>query len=73
MKVYMVITQSFPDMVAGSIIREDGLVLGVHLSSNLDYLKRDLSRKVEREEYELIDCLDGNTPEFLKHSIIVEG
>ena len=51
----------------GIIVDEDGNVLGRHHSSSFGWLRRDLSGKVDKNEYEVVDLIGKEVPEKFQH------
>jgi hypothetical protein len=54
---------------AGRIVDENNNLLGQHHSSSFGWLRSDLSRKVNPEEYEIVDLIGKEIPEHLKKNI----
>jgi hypothetical protein len=51
----------------GRIIRESGEMIGYHFSSTLDFLRYDLTNKLDNpEEYEIVDLIGQECPERFK-------
>ena len=68
-KVYMVCDsdKDFTGDCAGLILHADGTVIGWHVSSSFSWLRQDLKRKLDNpEQYEIIDLIGQEIPEFLK-------
>ena len=62
-KAYIVCDFSDENCAVGRILDDSGNTLGGHYSSTLDFLRMDLSRKVNPEEYDIVDLI-GKPGEF---------
>lgn len=71
-KVYMVCDseKDFMGNCYGRIVREDGSVIGWHVSSSFSWLRNDLKSKLDDpEKYEIIDLIGQEVPERFKKEL----
>jgi len=73
-KAYMVKCPSYskwPDIVNGAIISESGTRMGFHTSSNDDWLRSDLRKKVSEHLYEVVDLINQDIPKELQERLYI--
>jgi len=49
----------------GTVMKEDGTILGSHISSSTQWLRHDLMRKIDTEQYEIIDMIEDDVRKIL--------